>query len=159
MVSCARDFRERGLLYFYSLFTLLWYPPKFAIFPTYRWSSDDRAMTERRARQKMPIFWPKTNKNYIFIPQNLYMSKKYRTFAPDWMHCATRAYNKVSIQKDSIYVGLPWAGGLEGWRYATERTSSAVPEEFPLRGGSTNIESVTYWEGVYWRFVIGTQKA
>jgi len=108
-LSCARFLWARivsfPLVYSASKPSEIHYSPDRAM--TERWASDER-------EKKMPIFWPKTNKNHIFMPQNLHMSKKSCIFTPDWVHCATRAYNKVSIQKDSIYAGLLWAGGLEG---------------------------------------------
>jgi len=76
--------------------------------------SDDREMSERWAREKNADFLTKNEqKSHIYAPKFAHV-KKSCIFTPDWVHCATRAYNKVSIQKDSIYAGLLWAGGLEG---------------------------------------------
>lgn len=43
----------------------------------------------------------------IFYAEILAYVKKLLYLCTRWVHCATRAYNKVSIQKDSIYAGLP----------------------------------------------------
>ena len=70
--------------------------------------SDEREMTERRARQKNADFLTQNEqKLHIYAPKICTCQKIVVFLHPNWVHCATRAYNKVSIQKDSIYAGLP----------------------------------------------------